>query len=62
MKNANPNIYLKNKIVIKLKVTVADVAQVVACLLRSQKVGGSNLLIHFAKFYSIFLMLFYICH
>ena len=62
MKNANPNIYLKNKIVIKLKVTVADVAQVVACLLRSLKVGGSNLLIHFAKFYSIFLMLFYIYH
>ena len=54
MKNANPNIYLKNKIVIKLKVTVADVAQVVACLLRSLKVGVSNLLIHFAKFYFIF--------
>ena len=42
-KNANPNIYLQNKIVIKLLMIVADVAHVVACLLRNLKVGGSKL-------------------
>ena len=48
MKNAKPNIYLKNKIVIKLLMIVADVAHVVACLLKKLKVGDSKLLMHFA--------------
>ena len=46
MKNANPNIYLQNKIVIKLLMIVADVAHVVACLLRNLKVGGSNFILY----------------
>ena len=48
MKNANPNIYLQNEIVIKLLMIVADVAHVVACLLRNLKVGGLKLSNSFA--------------